>query len=62
MSDDGKETVRSDRLSLPRPMRQVRIDQLGRDELRQQRKLPPEHGPTPRFTKVPPGESLPQKK
>jgi hypothetical protein len=41
-------------------MRQVNIDKLDRDELREEKKLPPEHGPTPRFTQIPPGESLPK--
>lgn len=62
MNNENKEIVRSDRVTLPQPTRQVRIGQLRRDELRQERKLPPAHGPTPRFTKVPGGESLPRKK
>jgi hypothetical protein len=61
MPGDEREAVRGDCLIVPGPMRQVNIDQLDRDKLRQEKKLPPEHGPTPRFTQIPPGESLPKK-
>jgi hypothetical protein len=62
ISEDAKETTRSDRIIITDRSGKVRIDNLARDELRQDRKLPPSHGPTPRFTKIPTGESLPRKK
>ncbi len=57
---DDKPEIRSDRIVLTN-RRQVRIDELAPDQLRE-RKLPPEPGRTPRYTTVPPDEAPPPDK